>query len=302
MRSTENAHSRDTSEMTRWTHTGIEAPYLLTLQNDAETDTRRGMPTDLVHPHLGVIGRIVDGDPTLTAFEPSDRARFSHDDLADFLRQTQQDGQPVPTGAAGVHLLLKEVINEARYANMATQLRGTTHFLLRSYTPRTEDDRRARRGPVVRIAKIPHLREARQALVGRLATQPDTQLPPGAHWQMFNGETWTDLLRTPEITASEMAERSTAMRLLVFAAGGTLLDGQEWDNGLYITGTLATGMVTLVADPDPIKFPPPKRWCEHDPESVSRVRFEWWNVHKGLLATSGTVHGDATCQRLVTLD
>lgn len=289
MRNTDT-QSRDANELIRWTHTGIEAPYLLTVRNDAE----------LVHPDLGVIGRVVNGD--LTMFEPSDSARFSHDDLSQFLQRSRHDGQPMPTGTHGVHLLLEAVISENRYADAVAQIRETTRFLLRSYTPRTEDHRSSHRGSVVTIAKIPHLRDAREALVERLATQPDTQLPPGATWQMFNGEMWTDLLPAPQITASDMAARATAMRLLVLAAGGTLLDGQEWRNGLYITGTLATGMVTLVADPTPIKFPPPKRWCGHDPESVRRVRYEWWNVHKGLLVASGTVHGDATCQRLVTLD
>jgi hypothetical protein len=104
-----------------------------------DLDTGRGIAysAELVHPELGVVGRIANegcGGPT--TFYSDNRARFGEDHLELFLGQCRQDGEPMDIGHFGVETLLDAIIDEAETVETVAEMRRKGQFLVRSYLPR----------------------------------------------------------------------------------------------------------------------------------------------------------------------
>lgn len=297
---------RGTACLTRWVHTGIEAPYKLGVQGFAMLETGRGVAysAEMIHPEHGVIGRISNegcGGPTM--FHSYDYKKFSDRDLDAFAAQCRQDGDPLdPHGLGlGVETPLDEVINEGEYADFVAEMRRDGRFLVRSFEPRTEDNYGVRRGPALVYTQPVLWRTARENLAAELAKMPEHRLAEAAFWQMFNGQEWVPLLPEPALTAGQATARISDLVTLHLETTkpNEVLNGRQLDDGLHVFSTPDISRFTLIGDTT--FYIDSKRWCQCERRVAKPVRFERWSVHHGLLE-SGTAHGAKSCRRLVTVD
>ena len=290
-----------TVSRTHWVHTGIEAPYTFTVTGFNQLDTGRGIAysAELVHPDLGVVGRIAnEGRGGPTTFSSYHRARFGEDHLELFLRQCRQDGEPMDTGHYGMETLLDAIIDEAETTETVAEMRRKGRFLVRSYLPRQAAPWGPHRGAPLANTRILLLREARERLAARLARMPAERLEDGACWQMFDGAQWTRLLGESPLTPEQSNARVRRAEQLAAEAPDrdTFLGAVPFDEEFYLTGRPATAF-TLTGDTDPIITT--DSWCQCA-RRRSTVRFERWSGTG--LEESGTVHAAQRCRRLVHID
>lgn len=286
---------------TRWVHTGIDAPDTFVVTGFNQVDTGRGIAysAELVHPELGVVGRIANegcGGPT--TFIGYNRARFGEDHLALLLRQCRQDGEPMDTGHFGVETLLDAIIDEAETAETVAEMRTNGRFLVRSYLPRQAAPWGPHRGAPLANTRILLRRDARERLAARLARMPAERLEDGAYWQMFDDTEWTRLLGESPLTPEQINARVRRAEQLAAQAPDrdTFLGVVPFDEEFYLTGRPATAF-TLTSDTDPTLTT--DSWCQCA-RRRSTVRFERWSGTG--LEESGTVHAAQRCRRLVRID
>ncbi|MGW4528863.1 hypothetical protein [Amycolatopsis sp. NPDC004378] len=285
----------------RWTHTGIDAPYAFTISGFNELETGRGVAysAELIHPDLGVVGRIANegcGGPTM--FYAYDHTRFGNRQLEQFLQHSRQDGEPLADRVEGMETLLDEIINEAETARLVTEMRAHDQFLVRSYLPRTAASWGPYRGAPLAYTRIVTRRDGREQLAARLAADPAERLDEGAYWQMFNGEDWVRLLGPAPLNSEQIADRARRAGELA-----TELDAPDiynidvpFDDDLHLFGTPAARF-TLVGDH--VGAVETTTWCRcRSRRSV--IAFERWN--HGSLEESGTIHAALRCRSLVRLD
>jgi hypothetical protein len=288
----------------RWIHTGIDAPHELDVQGFNQLDTGRGIAysAELVHPTLGVVGRIANlGDGGDTEFHSYGNTRFSWRDLESFAAQCTQDGVPLGLHYAAVVRLLDAAIDEAEYAEQVTIMRLDGLFLVRSFEPRTEHNHGTFRGAALSYKAVMLRRTHRQRIAEKLAQQPELRLISGAYWQMFNGREWVPLL-AERFSAEQIASRVDALSALRDAsteAHNTVVDPQGPIDGLYPYSGLSSDAFTLVEDA--IATVHTNRWCRCTTRRPRLARFEKWSLKGGPLG-SGTIHAARPCRRLVTID
>lgn len=295
-----------TPNTVRWTHTDVEAPYLLDAQGFNQLETGRGVAysAELVHPTLGVVGRIanagVGGD---TEFYPYDYDRFSGRDLETFAAQCTQDGEPLGPHFYGVSRLLDAVINEADFAEHVATMRKNGLFLVRSFEPRTEHNHGPWRGLTsFSYRSIMHTPKQRQHIVQDLAERPEYRLAKGAYWQMFNGRDWVPLLSEERFTTDQITARIeglAALRDASNAPGQVVPEPQGPIDDLYAYSRLSSDAFTLVEDR--VAMVQAGRWCQCTTRRPRLIRFEKWSL-KGGPRGSGTIHGARSCRRLMTID
>jgi hypothetical protein len=282
-------------------HTDIEAPYKLDIQGLGQLETGRGVAysAELVHPELGVVGRIANegcGGPTM--FHTYDRKKFAQRDLELFVEKCRLAGEPMETGFAGVETLLEDVITEAECAENEALMRKEGLFLVRSHTKRSWG---IHRGPVLAFTKVVFDREGREALGTTLAAEPENRLAVGESWQFFTGEEWRPLLPETTLTGEQVTARVQALVALYDADAGQrkFIQAAGPVDGLYVTGTKQTGRFTLLSDHSLGTVS--NAWCPCRRRLAKPVRFERWCTRRGLIG-SGTLHGAKSCRRLLTLD
>lgn len=285
----------------RWTHTGIDAPIAFAITGFSELETACGVAysAELVHPELGVVGRIVNegfGGPT--TFRPYNPARFGEGQLERILEHSLQDGEPMDTGSLGMERLLDEIIDEAETAQYVTEMRAKGHFLVRSYLPRAAASWGPHRGAPHVYTRILARRADRERLAAKLAADQAEHLDEGAYWQMFTGEDWVPLIGTTPLTPEQVTGR--LQRIDQVSAGLTSPDCYTIDvpfgDDLNLFGT-PTARFTLVGDH--VGAVDSTAWCTCSARRTV-VEFERWN--RGSLEESGTVHAATRCRRLVRLD
>ncbi|MEU7480501.1 hypothetical protein AB0A63_31300 [Lentzea sp. NPDC042327] len=284
----------------RWPHTGIDAPYAFTINGFNELETGRGVAysAELVHPELGVVGRIAnEGRSGPTTFHSYDHTRFGDRQLEQFLQRSLQDGEPMDTGFTGMETVLDEIINESETAQLVAEMRAKNQFLVRAYLSRKAASGGPYRGaPLIWDRIIAH-RADREPLAARL-TADARGLDEGASWQMFNGEEWVPLTGTSPLTPHQVTDRLRQVDRLAAE-----LDSPDIHNidvpfveGLNLFGTPTAGF-TLVGDH--VGAVESTKWCTCR-RRQKVVAFERWN--RGSLEESGTVHAATRCRRLVRLD
>lgn len=295
---------QEIAPLTRWVHTGVEAPYKLDIQGFTMLETGRGVAysAEMIHPEHGVVGRISnEGGGEITVFHSYDYKKFGHRELEAFAAQCRQDGEPLEHSSSGVETLLDEVIDEGEYADFVTEMRKNGHFLVRLYEPRTADNYGVRRGQALVYARPVLNRTDRENIAAELAKMPECRLAEAAFWQMFNGREWVPLLPEPTLTADQATTRISdlvALHLATTKPNG-VMHGHQLDNGLYAFSSPDISLFTLIGDTT--FHIDGERWCQCNRRVVKPVRFERWSVHHGLLE-SGTVHAAKACRRLVTVD
>ncbi|MCI2421127.1 hypothetical protein MOQ72_27155 [Saccharopolyspora sp. K220] len=291
-----------TQPQTHWVHTGIEGPHQFGIRGFNELETGRGVAytAELIHPELGVVGRIAnEGRGGPTTFSPYDYARFSDRDLEEFLGQSRQDGEPMDTGPVGKETLLDEIINEAETASIVATMRRDGQFVVRSYLPREAASYGPHRGAPLVYPQIVLRRAAREHLADELARMPQHRLDDGASWQMFDGAEWKPLLGEAPLTAEQTAARLQRVADLVATAHskGAFANGVPFDDQFHLFGTPVAGGFTLVGDAS--RLLKTHSWCRCARRQAT-VRFERWNSTRVL--ESGTVHAAKRCRRVVRID
>lgn len=295
-----------TPNKVRWTHTDVEAPYLLDAQGFNQLETGRGIAysAELVHPTLGVVGRIantgVGGD---TEFYPYDYDRFSVRDLEAFAAQCTQDEEPLESHFDGVSRLLDAVINEADFAEHVATMRKDGLFLVRSFEPRTENNHGPWRGLTsFSYRSIMLSPKQRQRIVQDLAERPEYRLADGAYWQMFNGRNWVPLPSEERFTADQITARIEALAALrgtSNAPAQVVPEPQGPIDDLYAYSRLRSDAFTLVEDT--VAIVQADRWCQCTTRRPRLVRFEKWSLKDGPRG-SGAIHAARSCRRLMTFD
>jgi hypothetical protein len=294
---------QETAPLTRWVHTGIEAPYKLDVQGLVMLETGRGVTyrAEMIHPEHGVVGRISnEGRGGPTTFHSYDYEKFRDRDLTAFVAQCRQDGEPLDPTGLGVESLLDEVINEGNYAEHVAEMRRNGHFLVRSFEPRTDDNDGVRRGPALVYTRPVLRRPARENLAAELAKTPEHRLAEAAFWQMFNGQEWAPLLPESALTAEQTTARIdevVALHKATTSPEGVMC--RQLDDGVYAFSALVSSRFTLIGDGT--DYVNSQRWCQCKRRLAKPVRFERWSIRDGLLE-SGTVHAAKSCRRLVTVD
>lgn len=283
-----------TESRTRWVHTGIDAPYPLSITGLVVAEHDRGVAysAELVHPEHGPVGLISNrgcGDDT--RFDAHNAATFSSRDLKQFLGQCTQDGEPMNTDA--LHELLEEILCEAETAEHVAEARRAGSFLVRSYLPRTASSG-PQRGSPVRLTRIALNRAAREVLAGHLDATPGHDVHgPSAYWQMFDGVDWTPLLGAGPLTPEQKNARiSRATRFLVNS-----LQCEPFDEQFHIHGNPAGRFVLIGDTTTKLNL---HSWCRCNRPRQRTVRFERWNDLA--LEESGAVHAATSCRRLVRID
>ncbi|MFI6031591.1 hypothetical protein [Amycolatopsis magusensis] len=285
----------------RWPHTGIDAPLAFTITGFKELETGRGVAysAELVHPDLGVVGRIAnEGCGGATTFHPYDYARFGERQLEQILQRSLQDSEPMDTGFLGMETLLDEIINETETAQLVTTMRTKHQFLVRSYLPREAASWGPDRGAPGAYTRIIARRADRERLAAKLAADPAEHLDEGAYWQMFTGEDWAPLHGTCPLTPEQVANRLQRVDQLIAELDAPDIYNIDvpFDDDLHLFGTPATHF-TLVGDH--VAAVHSTKWCTcRSRRSV--VAFERWNDRS--LEESGTIHAARRCRRLVRID
>lgn len=284
-----------------WVHTGIDAPYSFTITGFNELETHRGVAysAELVHPDLGVVGRIANtGCGGSTTFDAYDRARFGAQQLEQFLTRSLQDGEPMDTADLGMETLLDEIINEAETVRFVAEMRTKGLFLVRSYLSREAASWGPARGAPLTYTRIVARHDRREQLVAKLADNPAERLDTGAYWQMFNGVEWTRLLGESPLTPEQSNARVRRAEQLAAEAPDPDIyrDTVPFDEQFYLSGKPSrrftlTGDTTSLLNTD--------SWCPC-PRRQSTVRFERWTSTS--LEESGDVHAAKHCRRLVRID
>ncbi|MDT7785584.1 MAG: hypothetical protein QOF58_4003 [Pseudonocardiales bacterium] len=283
-----------TEPRTRLVHSGIDAPYPLSITGLTALETDRGVAfhAELVHPEHGAVGRISNngcGDDS--CFHAYDDTTFSTHDLNQFLQRCLQDG--VPMNPDALHVLLEELVYEAETAETVTEARTAGLFLVRSYLHRAENWG-PQRGTPHRRTRIVRSRAAREQLADRLDSGPGHGVyGPSAYWQMFDGVDWTPLLGPSPLTEDQVEARIRRATRLI---GGSF-EREPFDEELYLYGNPA-GRFALLGDT--ISVLNVSSWCRCARRRRRTVRFERWNNH--VLQESGVVHAAKTCRRLIRID
>lgn len=285
----------------RWVHTGIDAPLTFTITGVNEVQTNRGVAysTELVHPSLGVVGRIANegcGGPT--TFDPYDHTRFGERELQELLERSLQDGEPMKTDNWGLETLLDEIIYEAETTQLVTEMRARDRFLIRSYLSREAASWGPSRGAPGTYDRIVTQRAGRERLAAALAADPAETLVEGAYWQMFTGEDWAPLIGTPSLTSAQVTDRLRHLDRLAAELDepDTYNTAVPFGDELHLFG-VPTATFLLVGDH--VGTVDSTRWCTcRSRRSV--VPFERWSSRS--LTESGTVHAAIRCRRLVRLD
>ncbi|WP_370973634.1 hypothetical protein [Amycolatopsis sp. cg9] len=284
----------------RWPHTGIEAPYAFTVSGFNELETGRGVAysAELVHPELGVVGRIANegcGGPT--TFYAYDHTRFGDRQLEQFLQRSLQDGEPMDTGFMGMETVLDEIINESETAQLVAEMRTKGQFLVRSYLSREAASWGPYRGAPLMWNRIIARRADRERLAAKL-TADARGLDEGASWQMFNGEEWVSLTGPSPLTPHQVTDRLRRWTRLAAELDSPDIRNIDvpFSDGLNLFGT-PTASFILVGDH--VGAVESTRWCTCR-RRQKVVAFERWN--RGSLEESGTVHAATRCRRLVRLD
>lgn len=289
------------SALTRWVHTGVQAPHTFEVTGFTMLETGRGVAYsgELVHPSLGVVGRISnEGNGGPTSFYSYDFTRYSERDLRVFLAGCFQDGEPMDDGPVGLETLLDEIINEAECKDLVAEMRRKSQFLVRAYEPRTASNYGSYRGPVLPFVSPALRRDARERLAAKLDGMPDFRLEPGQTWQMFNGQDWVPLLGEPILSAEQTTARLQAVaELFTNSPATSVVLGARLDDEFVVFGSPASGRFTLVGDTTITVET--TAWCQCA-RRLATVPFQRWDNH-GLLE-SGTVHAAKRCRRLVTID
>jgi len=286
---------------TRWVHTGIEAPYSFTVTGFNQLDTGRGVAysAELVHPDLGVVGRIANegcGGPT--TFHAYDRTRFGDRHLEQFLQRSVQDGEPMATGFPGLERLLDEIITEAETNQLVDEMRAKGQFLVRSCLPREAASWGPQHGAPLAYTRILTRRGDRDRLAAKLADDPPEHLDEGAYWQMFTGEDWVRLPGESPLTAEQTATRLRRIGQLTAELNQPEVHttAVPFDDEFFLFGTL-TARLTLVGDQ--VGAVDTTKWCGCR-RRQKVVAFERWT--SGSLQESGTVHAARRCRQLVRID
>ncbi|WNV83093.1 hypothetical protein [Umezawaea sp. Da 62-37] len=291
----------DVEPRARWPHTGIQAPYSFTITGFNQLETGRGVAhsAELVHPTLGVVGRIAnEGRGGPTTFHTNDRTRFDDRDLEQFLQHSVQDGTPMRTGFPGLEHLLDEIITETETSELVDEMRVKGWFLIRSYLPREAASWGPQRGAPSVYSRIITRRGDRERVVARLAGDPASRLNEGAYWQMFTGQQWVPLLRESPLTPEQTATRLRRIDQLTAETDRpeALVSAVPFDDELFLFGRL-TATVTLLGDH--VGTVETATWCDCR-RRQKIVAFERWAG--GSLQESGTVHAARRCRRLVHID
>lgn len=306
MTTLERVRSKPTTGAVRWPHTGITAPHHFDIDGLAHLDTPfgRALSAELVHPDLGVVGRIYNpGGDEPTTFHPYQRDRFSHHALEAFVDETYQDGELLDPSITGVEHLLNAVLREAEVSDMVCRMRRDTKSLVRAEFHRGGV---IHRGPIISVGFLLFRHRQRQA-INELAACPETRLNDGEAWHMFNGQAWVPLEPEPALSP-EQANAGCAEMLTLYKATAAE-DGTHVDvagplaSGMYLTGkaTSGGGLFTLTADnPAGVNDWAGLGWCRCK-RRARTARFQRWATRDGLHG-SGTLHTAPTCRSIVTID
>ncbi|HET6286492.1 MAG TPA: hypothetical protein VFG15_07045 [Amycolatopsis sp.] len=285
---------------TRWTHTGIDAPYTFTISEFNQLETGRGVAYSarLIHPQLGVVGLIDNaGSGGPTTFHPNDPARFGRRQLEQFLERSLQDGEPMDD-ALGMETLLDEIINEAETEQAVARMRAEGQFLVRSYVPREAQPFGPHREAPVICSRFVARLDKRASIATWLNNDPAHRPHDGAHWQMFNGEDWVPLLGPGPLTEGQIAERARRASELALELEDPHRQqvGVPFGDDLYFYGS-STRHFTLIGDD--VSTVNTTTWCRCN-DRRNAIGFEKWR--NGVLIGSGSVHATRECRALVRLD
>ncbi|ONI88116.1 hypothetical protein ALI22I_20470 [Saccharothrix sp. ALI-22-I] len=307
-----------TAPLTRWPHTGVVAPFLLTSSDYREQGTgneQAAFTATLHHPDLGPVGVIEDdGDGTPTHFTPSAPARFSAAELDTFVRASRQDGAPFRPGPDGVGQLLCAVLDETEAAKAVHAIRGHGKMLVRGVLPAPLPGLPAQRHRPRAVSPIPLTLEQRATVETALSDTADPKaVLAGLWWEMFNGREWTPLVALPGPDVADSATLRAQIMPIVAEAGNTVPEGDPILNagpvqsgllqGMYVNfrvnaGAGAGAGLRLIGDAVPVVHL--DRWCDCHRIRPTEVRFHV--IFPGGHETSGTVHAAKTCRRLLTLN
>jgi len=154
----------------RWVHSGIEAPYRLSVLglNTARDEDPVAYEVDLWHPPLEVVGRVINDGTGLTRFVSDDPRRFSVEDLEGFVALSRHEGRPMAPGRTGVAAMLDAVVYEVETAEQVGLARVDGGFATRLYRPWIGGIEPWRGAPVVASAPV-LIRTKRPAFVAQHA-------------------------------------------------------------------------------------------------------------------------------------
>ncbi|MFS8102701.1 hypothetical protein LFM09_36790 [Lentzea alba] len=284
-----------------WVHTGIRAPYSFSISGLATAEHDRGVAfsAELVHPELGVVGRITNrgcGDDT--EFTAHDDTSFGDRELKQFLQQCQQDNEPM--FADVLHVLLEEIIYEAETAGIvANALRGN-QLPVRSYLPRRAALWGPERGDPLVCRRIVLRQDARERLAAKLSNHPAYGLDDeSAYWQMFDGVDWTPLLGRSPLTALENETRIRRAEQLTreLPDPDVYYFAVPFSDDLFLFGKPGRRFMLIGDRSDVIHS---DEWCQCTTKRQRTVRFERWRPTGR--DESGVIHAAKHCRRLVHID